>query len=58
MIVKEAAMDNFMLSTLADNSNEMASIRNSKLIAKWLKEKIDRETEEVEQSVSSLDEKA
>jgi hypothetical protein len=58
MIVKEAAMDNFMLSTLADNPNEMASIRNSKLIAKWLKEKIDRETEEVEQSVSSLDEKA
>lgn len=38
----------------------MASIRNCKLIAvrsKWLKER-DRETGEVKQSVSSLEEKA
>jgi hypothetical protein len=45
MSVKEAAMDNSTLSILADNPNEMASIRNSKLIAvrsKWLKEMIGR----------------
>jgi hypothetical protein len=46
MIVKEVAMDNFTLPTVADNPNEMAPIRrNSKLIAvrsKWLKERIGR----------------
>jgi len=46
MIVKEVAMDNFTLPTVADNPNEMAPIRRkSKLIAvrsKWLKERIRR----------------
>jgi hypothetical protein len=56
-------MDNSTPSTLADNPNEMVSICNSKLIAvrsKWLKVKIGRlkRSEEVEQSVSSLEEKA
>jgi hypothetical protein len=45
MIVKRAATDNSTLLTVADNPNEMASIRNSKLKAvrsKWLKEGIGR----------------
>lgn len=52
-------MGNSTLPTVSDKLNVMASIHNRKLIAvltKGLKEK-DRETEELKQRVSSLEEK-
>jgi hypothetical protein len=52
-------MGNSTLPTVSDKLNVMASIHNRKLIAvltKGLKEKV-RETEELKQRVSSLEEK-
>jgi uncharacterized protein YecE (DUF72 family) len=56
---EQAAMGNSTLPTVSDKLNVMASIHNRKLIAvltKGLKEK-DRETEELKQRLSSLEEK-
>ena len=56
---EQAAMGNSTLPTVSDKLNVMASIHNRKLIAiltKGLKEK-DREIEELQQQVSSLEDK-
>jgi hypothetical protein len=56
---EQAAMGNSTLPTVSDKLNVMASIHNRKLIAvltKGLKEK-DKETEELKQRVSSLEDK-